>query len=75
MYLRACKESTCNAGDLGSIPGSERPPGEKNGYPLRYSCLENPHEQRNLAVHGAAGSDMTERLTYSHTESTQFCEL
>ena len=36
------KESACNAGDLGSIPGSGRSPGEGNGYPLQYSCLENP---------------------------------
>ena len=35
------KESTCNVGNLGSIPGSERSPGEGNGYPLKYSCLEN----------------------------------
>ena len=35
------KESACNAGDLGSIPGSERSPGEGNGNPLQYSCLEN----------------------------------
>ena len=36
------KESTCNAGDLGSsIPGSGRSPEEGNGYPLQYSCLEN----------------------------------
>ena len=35
------KESACNAGDPGSIPGLGRPPGEGNGYPLRYSCLEN----------------------------------
>ena len=34
--------SACNAGDLGSIPGSERSPGEGNGTPLQYSCLENP---------------------------------
>ena len=34
------KESACNAGDLGSIPGSGRSPGEGNGYPLQYSCLE-----------------------------------
>ena len=36
------KESAYNAGDLGSIPRSGRPPGEGNGSPLRYSCLENP---------------------------------
>ena len=36
------KQSACNAGDLGSIPGSGRSPREGNGYPLQYSCLENP---------------------------------
>ena len=36
------KESTCNAGDLGSIPGSVRSPGEGHGNPLQYSGLENP---------------------------------
>ena len=36
------KESTCNAGDLGSIPGLGRSPREGNGNPLHYSCLENP---------------------------------
>ena len=36
------KESTCNAGDLGSIPGSGRSPEEGHGNPLQYSCLENP---------------------------------
>ena len=35
------KESTCNAGDLGLIPGLGRCPGEGNSYPLQYSCLEN----------------------------------
>ena len=35
------KESACNAGDLGSIPGSGKFPGEGNGYPLQYFCLEN----------------------------------
>ena len=36
------KASACNAGDPGSIPGSGRSPGEGNGNPLQYSCLENP---------------------------------
>ena len=36
------KASACNAGDLGSIPGSGKSPGEGNGNPLQYSCLENP---------------------------------
>ena len=41
-------ESTCSArgtGDAGSIPGSERSPGEGNGNPLQYSCLENPMDR------------------------------
>ena len=36
------KASACNAGDQGSIPGLGRSPGEGNGNPLQYSCLENP---------------------------------
>ena len=39
------KESACNAGDLGSIPGSGRSPGKRNGYPLQYSYLENPMDR------------------------------
>ena len=39
------KESTCNAGDPGSIPGSGRCPGGGNGNPLQYSCLENPVDE------------------------------
>ena len=39
------KESACNAGEPGSIPGSGRSPGEENGYPLQYSCLENPMDK------------------------------
>ena len=45
----AGKESTCNAGDPISIPGSGRSPAEGKGYPLHYSCLENPHGQGCLA--------------------------
>ena len=40
------KASAYNAGDLGSIPGSGRSPGEGNGNPLQYSCLENPMDRR-----------------------------
>ena len=36
------KASACNAGDVGLIPGTGRSPGEGNGNPLQYSCLENP---------------------------------
>ena len=39
------KESTCNAGDLGSIPGLGRSPGGGHGNPLQYSCLENPMDR------------------------------
>ena len=41
------KESACNAGDLGLIPGLERFPGGGHGNSLQYSCLENPHGQRS----------------------------
>ena len=39
------KASACNVGDLGSIPGLGRSPGEGNGNPLQYSCLENPMDR------------------------------
>ena len=44
----AGKESACNAGDLGPIPGLGISPGEGNGYPLQYSCLENSMERSLL---------------------------
>ena len=47
------KESTCNAGDLGSIPGLGRYPGEGEGYPLQYSGLENAMD---CIVHGVGKS-------------------
>ena len=40
------KESACNAGDAGSIPGSGRSPGGENGNPLQYSCLTNPRTEK-----------------------------
>ena len=58
--------SACNAGNLGSIPGSGRSLGEKNGNPLQYSCLENPMDRGAwwATVHwGCKESDMTERLS------------
>ena len=49
----AGKQSTCNAGDLGSIPELGRSPGEGEGYPLQYSGLEN---SMDCIVHGVAKS-------------------
>ena len=66
------KVSTCNAGDLGSIPGLGRSPGEGNGNPLQYSCLENPMDRGGwwATVHGVAKSrtrlgDLTFTFTLS----------
>ena len=52
------KVSAYNAGDLGSIPGSGRSPGEGNGNPLQYSCLENPMDGGTwwATVHGVPES-------------------
>ena len=49
----AGKESTCNEGDLGSIPGLGRSPGEGNSYPFQYSALEN---SMDCIVHGVTKS-------------------
>ena len=59
------KESTYNAGDLGSIPGLGRSPGEGKGYPLQYSGLEN---STDCIVHGIAKS--WTRMSNFHTNST-----
>ena len=52
------KESAFHAGDPGSIPQSGRPPGEGNGYPLNYSCLENSTDREvwQAKIHGLARS-------------------
>ena len=52
------KASACNAGVLGSIPGSGRSPREGNGYPLQYSCLENSMDRRawQAAIYGVTKS-------------------
>ena len=57
------KESACSAGDLGSVLGSGRSPGEGNGYPLQYSCLENSMNRGGLggySLWGRRESDKTE---------------
>ena len=66
----AGKESSCNVGELGSIPGLGRSPGEGNGYPPQYSGLENSID---CIVHGVTKSrtHMTERLTFN-TINKQF---
>ena len=53
-----CKASAYNVGDPGSIPGLGRSPGEGNGNPLQYSCLENPMDRGAwwATVHGVAKS-------------------
>jgi len=52
------KESACNAGHSSSLPGSGRSPGEGNGNPLQYSCLENSMDRGawRAIVHGVAKS-------------------
>ena len=56
----ASKETTCNAGDLGSIPELERSPGEGEGYPLQYSGLENSMDYNTWSL---KESDTTEQLS------------
>ena len=58
------KESTCNAGDLGSISESGRSPGGGHGNPLQHSCLENSRDRGAwwAAVHGVAALATTEAI-------------
>ena len=63
------KESACSVGDVGSIPGLGRSPGEGKGYPLQYSGLEN---SKDCIVHGVAKSwtqlsDFHSLSLYKHT--------
>ena len=64
------KKSTCNAGNLGSIPGLGRSLGGGHGNPPQYSCWENPHGQRSLGGYNPWGpkeSDTTEGLNTAHS--------
>ena len=60
------KESACNAGDLGLIPGLGRSPGKGNGNPFQYSCLRDSMDRGKwwATVHGVAESDMTDILHF-----------
>ena len=83
------KESVCNAGDPGSIPGLGRSPGEGNGNPLQYPCLENPMDRGAwwATVLGVArvGHDWTTKPTYlspsirvmaeGHMAGAQYCQV
>ena len=63
LCISAGKESACNVGDLGSIPGLGRYPGEGKGYPLQYSDLEN---SMDCIVHGVAKSQTQLSDFYFH---------
>ena len=60
------KEASCHAGDVGSIPGSGRAPGEGNGNPLQYSCLENSidREAWQATVHGVTIECLNNKNNY-----------
>ena len=76
------KESACSAGDPGSIPGSGRSPGEENGNPLHYSCLDNPVDRGawQATAHGVTrvGQDLVTKppppLSWLHSPSTEILE-
>ena len=63
--------SVCNVGDLGSIPGSGRFPGEGNGNPLQYSCLENPTDGGAWCPWGRKELDMTDQLHFTSKTETR----
>ena len=66
------KDTTCNVGDLGSMPGLGRSPGGGHGNPLQYSWSGEPHGQRSLAAYSPWGCkelDMTERLSTVQSRS------
>ena len=67
------KESTCNGGNLGSIPGLRRSPAEGKGYPLQYSCLENSTDRRawQAIVYGL-GKSWTELSDFHFTSAKEY---
>ena len=71
------KESTCSAGDLGSIPGLRRSPGGGCGNSLQHSCLENPTDRGawRATVHGVTESDTTEQRSGLKTNQSRIARL
>ena len=72
------KESVCNAGDLGSLPGLGRSPGKGNDNPLQYPCLENPMDRGAwwAIVHGVAQSQTRlKRLSSNSSEDLDTWKL
>ena len=63
------KESACNVRDLGLIPGLGRSPGGGHGYPLQYSCLENPHGWRSLAGYSPWGRKEADVTEHAHARA------
>ena len=66
LVAQTVKESACNAGDQGSIPGSGKSPGEGNGYPLQYTCLEKSHGWRSLLGYSLWGLQELDIIEWLH---------
>ena len=77
LVTQTLKECACDAGDLGSVLGSGRSPGEGSGNLLQYSCLENPsHGQGRLAGHSLESQRVGTRLSdLTHTHPRKRCFL
>ena len=73
MVKKKSSASAGDVGDTGSIPGLGRSPGEGNGNPHQYSCLENSMDRGTWqdTVHGVAGLDMTYRQAGLHNKRAQ----
>ena len=69
------KESALDMGDLGLIPGWGRSPGEGNGNPLQYSCLENSVDKRSLADYSPGGREGSDTNTHTDGNTGCFCLL
>ena len=72
LVVQTVKTLPLCEGEPGSFPGLETSPGEGNGNPLQYSCLENPVDREAWQVHGVAESDTTEQQPLSPLPSCTF---